>query len=147
MIGGFKVRGGIVYFDHLKRARPHVQGIVTATRGNHGQSLAFAGRASVLPSPSLCLTVSELDTIYVPIGLGSGICGVIGTRDLLGQKTSIVGVVAEGANTYARSVASGRAVPTNSYPQSRRYCAMGIRTNTSSSTTRIVYWIGALSFT
>src|SRR5215472_12047556 len=42
-IGAFKVRGGIVYFDRLKRERPQVQGIVTATRGNHGQSLAFAG--------------------------------------------------------------------------------------------------------
>src|SRR5690348_4012380 len=42
-IGAFKVRGGIVYFDRLKRERPEVQGIVTATRGNHGQSLAFAG--------------------------------------------------------------------------------------------------------
>jgi threonine dehydratase len=42
-IGAFKLRGGIVYFDRLKRARPQVQGIVTATRGNHGQSLAFAG--------------------------------------------------------------------------------------------------------
>jgi threonine synthase len=42
-IGAFKVRGGIVYFDRLKRARPQVQGIATATRGNHGQSLAFAG--------------------------------------------------------------------------------------------------------
>src|SRR5262247_955509 len=42
-IGAFKVRGGIVYFDRLKRERPDVKGIVTATRGNHGQSLAFAG--------------------------------------------------------------------------------------------------------
>src|ERR1700751_2467897 len=42
-IGAFKVRGGIVYFDRLKRERPDVRGIVTATRGNHGQSLAFAG--------------------------------------------------------------------------------------------------------
>jgi len=41
-IGAFKLRGGIVYFDRLKRERPRVQGIVTATRGNHGQSLAFA---------------------------------------------------------------------------------------------------------
>ena len=40
-IGAFKVRGGIVYFDRLKRARPQVQGIATATRGNHGQSLGF----------------------------------------------------------------------------------------------------------
>ncbi|MGA9279701.1 MAG: pyridoxal-phosphate dependent enzyme, partial [Pseudolabrys sp.] len=42
-IGAFKLRGGIVYFDRLNRARPQVQGVVTATRGNHGQSLAFAG--------------------------------------------------------------------------------------------------------
>ena len=42
-IGSFKVRGGLVYFDRLKRRRPQVRGIVTATRGNHGQSLAFAG--------------------------------------------------------------------------------------------------------
>jgi len=42
-VGAFKVRGGIVYFDRLKRQRPQVRGIVTATRGNHGQSLAFAG--------------------------------------------------------------------------------------------------------
>src|SRR6516165_10496002 len=42
-IGAFKLRGGIVYFDRLKRERPRVRGIVTATRGNHGQSLAFAG--------------------------------------------------------------------------------------------------------
>ena len=47
-IGSFKVRGGIVYFDRLKRERPQVRGIVSATRGNHGQSLAFAGaRAGV----------------------------------------------------------------------------------------------------
>jgi threonine dehydratase len=47
-IGAFKVRGGIVYFDRLKHERPRVQGIVTATLGNHGQSLAFAGaRAGV----------------------------------------------------------------------------------------------------
>src|SRR5215472_5370833 len=47
-IGAFKVRGGIVYFDRLKRQRPQVRGIVSATRGNHGQSLAFAGaRAGV----------------------------------------------------------------------------------------------------
>ncbi len=37
-IGTFKVRGGIVYFDRLKRDRPQDQGIITATRGNHGQS-------------------------------------------------------------------------------------------------------------
>jgi threonine dehydratase len=177
-IGAFKVRGGIVYLNRLKRDRPQVQGIVTATRGNHGQSLAFAGArvgiavTIVVPrgnsieknaamrslgaevieygrdfdeakehavqvaaergdeyAPSfhrdfvvgvatyaheLFAAVDELDTVYVPIGLGSGICGVIGTRDVLGRKTRIVGVVAEAANTYARSVAAGRPVPTNS---------------------------------
>jgi threonine dehydratase len=177
-IGAFKVRGGVVYFDRLKRERPQVQGIVTATRGNHGQSLAFAGvRAGVAVTivvphgnsteknaamrslgaeliehgrdfdeakeqavriaaergleyaPSfhrdfvvgvatyaleLFTAVGDLDTVYVPIGLGSGICGVIGTRDVLGRKAKVVGVVAEGANTYHRSFAAGRVVPTNS---------------------------------
>src|SRR6516225_4424876 len=177
-IGAFKVRGGIVFFDRLKRARPQVRGIVTATRGNHGQSLAFAGAHAgiavtiVVPNgnsieknaamrslgaeliehgrdfdeakdqavriaaerglefaPSfhrdfvvgvatyaheLFMAVGDLDTVYVPIGLGSGICGVIGTRDALGRKTRVVGVVADKADTYARSVAAGRSVPTSS---------------------------------
>jgi threonine dehydratase len=177
-IGAFKVRGGIVYFDRLKRERPEVQGIVTATRGNHGQSLAFAGARAgvavtiVVPhrnsieknaamrafgaeliehgrdfdeareaaiqiasergveySPSfhrdfvigvatyaheLFSAVADLDTVYVPIGLGSGICGVIGMRDALGLKTKVVGVVSEAANTYLRSFAAGHIVATNS---------------------------------
>jgi threonine dehydratase len=177
-IGAFKVRGGIVYFDRLKRERPEVQGIVTATRGNHGQSLAFAGARAgvavtiVVPhgnsieknaamrafgaeliehgrdfdeareaaiqiasergveyAPSfhrdfvigvatyaheLFSAVADLDTVYVPIGLGSGICGVIGMRDALGLKTKVVGVVSEAANTYLRSFAAGHIVATNS---------------------------------
>jgi threonine dehydratase len=47
--GAFKVRGGLVYLDRLRRARPDVKGVVSATRGNHGQSLAFAGRANSVP--------------------------------------------------------------------------------------------------
>jgi threonine dehydratase len=47
--GAFKVRGGLVYLDRLRRERPHVAGVVSATRGNHGQSLAFAGRAFDVP--------------------------------------------------------------------------------------------------
>jgi threonine dehydratase len=177
-IGSFKVRGGLVYFDRLKRARPQVQGIVTATRGNHGQSLAFAGARAgvavtiVVPhgnsieknsamrslgaeliehgrdfdearehavriaaerglefAPSfhrdfvmgvatyayeLFTMADNLHTVYVPIGLGSGICGVIGVRDVLGLKARVVGVVAERANTYARSLREGRAEPTSS---------------------------------
>src|SRR5260370_32937884 len=53
----FKVRGGLVYFDRLKRERPGTAGLISATRGNHGQSLAFA--ASRYPLPV---------TIYVPHG-------------------------------------------------------------------------------
>jgi threonine dehydratase len=177
-IGAFKVRGGIVYFDRLKRERPQVQGIVTATRGNHGQSLAFAGARAgvavtiVVPhgnsieknaamrafgaeliehgrdfdearesaiqvaskrgleyAPSfhrdfvigvatyaheLFSAVADLDTVYEPIGLGSGICGVIRTRDALGLKAKIVGVVSEAVNTYLRSFAAGHIVATNS---------------------------------
>jgi threonine dehydratase len=177
-IGAFKVRGGIVYFDRLKRQRPQVQGIVTATRGNHGQSLGFAGSRAgiavtiVVPhgnsteknaamrafgavliehgrdfdeakeaaiqiasergldyAPSfhrdfvlgvatyaheLFSAVDDLDTVYVPIGLGSGICGMIGVRDAFGHTTKIVGVVAESADAYRRSFAAGRIMATNS---------------------------------
>src|SRR6201990_633192 len=48
-VGAFKVRGGLVYVDRLRRERPHVAGLVTATRGNHGQSIAYAGQAAGLP--------------------------------------------------------------------------------------------------
>src|SRR6266567_4627248 len=48
-IGAFKARGGLVYFDRLKREQPQLTGIVTATRGNHGQSLAFAGARARVP--------------------------------------------------------------------------------------------------
>ncbi len=176
-IGAFKVRGGIVYFDRLKRNRPAVKGVITATRGNHGQSLAYAGvragvavtivvphrnsieknaairafgaalvehgsdfdeaRAAALQiaaehdleyAPSfdrdlvmgvatyaheLFCTFDRLDTVYVPIGLGSGICGLIGTRDAFGLKTKIVGVVAAAANSYSRSFIAGSVVSTN----------------------------------
>ena len=44
-IGAFKIRGGLVYMDDLARSTPEVAGVVTATRGNHGQSVAFAARA------------------------------------------------------------------------------------------------------
>jgi threonine dehydratase len=57
---------------------------------------------------------ADLDAVYVPIGLGSGICGVIRTRDLLGLKTEVIGVVSKHANAYARSFAEGRVVTTAS---------------------------------
>ena len=175
--GAFKLRGGLIYAERLARERPGVPGIVSATRGNHGQSLAWAGRqhgvsvtivvpignsteknaamralgcrliehgadfeaardkASALaleeglefaPSfaPDLVKGVATyalelfqgappLDAVYVPIGLGSGICGVIRTRDLLGLKTEIVGVQATGADCYAQSLLAGHPVGLN----------------------------------
>ena len=177
-IGAFKVRGGLVYVDRLTRERPHVSGIISATRGNHGQSLAFAAGRYQLPVtiyvphgnsveknramkafgarlveygedfeaarveaqrqaeregleivPSfhrdLVLGVAtyalelfraapDLDVLYVPIGQGSGICGCILARDLLGLKTEIVGVQSTEAPSYALSFKAGAVVRTNS---------------------------------
>jgi threonine dehydratase len=59
-------------------------------------------------------TVPDLATVYAPIGMGSGICGLIAVRDLLGLKTEIVGVVAAAAPAVALSVEAGHPVPTNS---------------------------------
>lgn len=176
--GAFKLRGGIVYVERVRRKHPRAAGLVTATRGNHGQSLACAGASAgmavtiVVPrgnsteknaamrafgaelvehgrdfdeakehatalaaardlefAPSfhrdlvlgvatyaheLFTAVADIDTVYVPIGLGSGICGIIGTRDALGLKTKVVGVVSEGANAYRLSLAAGTVVRTNS---------------------------------
>ena len=177
-IGAFKARGGLVHLERVKRDEPQARGVITATRGNHGQSLAFAGARVGLPvtvvvphgnateknaamrafgaeliehgrdfdeakeaavriaaergltfAPSfhrdfvvgvatyaweLFGAVDEIDTVYVPIGLGSGICGVIGTRDALGLKTKVVGVVSAAANAYRLSFTAGRVIPTNS---------------------------------
>jgi len=177
-IGAFKLRGGLVYFDDLARREPDCPGVITATRGNHGQSVAFAARAHGIPAtvvvphgnsaeknramrafgaeivehghdftaayaftraqaverglhliPSfhplllrgvgtyaleLFRAVAELDTVYVPVGLGSGICGVIAARDALGLATRVVGVVAEKAAAYALSFAAGKPVATES---------------------------------
>src|ERR1700722_1000236 len=55
--GAFKVRGGLVYVERMKRERPHTAGLISATRGNHGQSLAFAASRYRVPV-----------TIYVPHG-------------------------------------------------------------------------------
>ncbi|MDZ4735657.1 MAG: threonine dehydratase [Rhodospirillaceae bacterium] len=177
-IGAFKVRGGIVYMERLKKDRPDIKGVITATRGNHGQSIAFgarrAGLSATLVVPhgnsveknaamrafggeliehghdfqaayeyamglaeerklfalrsfhpwlvagvstyalELFRAVADIDTVYVPIGLGSGISGVIAARDALGLKTKIVGVVADTAPSYALSFEAKRPVSTNS---------------------------------
>ena len=177
-IGAFKVRGGLVYVDRMRRERPPTAGLISATRGNHGQSLAFAagrygvpvtilvprgnsveknhamrafgarliehgedfqaareeaGRRSAaeglefVPAfhPDLVLGVAtyalellrkvpDLDVLYVPIGQGSGICGCILVRDLLGLRTEIVGVQSTEAPCYALSFAAGTLVSTAS---------------------------------
>jgi threonine dehydratase len=171
-VGAFKLRGGLVYFHALTRNGNHLNGVVAATRGNHGQSVGFAAKrygirvAIVVPHgnsagkndamralgvelieeghdfqaaieaagrlaatrgwhlvPSfdallvkgvasyaleLFRAVPDLETFYVPIGLGSGICGAIAARDALGARTRIVAVVAAAAPAYARSLALGR---------------------------------------
>jgi len=55
--GAFKVRGGLVYMDHLVRSQPDIAGVVSATRGNHGQSISFAAARAGIPA-----------TLYVPYG-------------------------------------------------------------------------------
>jgi threonine dehydratase len=54
--------------------------------------------------------VHDLDAVYVPIGLGSGICGTIAARDALGLRTEVIGVVAARAPAYALSFAAGAPV-------------------------------------
>ncbi len=130
--GAFKVRGGIVYLNRLGRSGPRPAGIVTATRGNHGQSISFAAARAGIPatiyvpfgnSPDQNASMAsfganvveygkDLDAVYVGVGMGSGICGLMAARDVLGLKTEIVGVCAVNAPATARSFAAGRPVET-----------------------------------
>ncbi len=176
--GSFKARGGLVYVDGLRSAGQLPPGLITATRGNHGQSIAVAATRNNLPcivvvpegnsteknaamaafgaevviagkdfdesrgiaaeigakrgyhmAPSFHVDLvkgvatyamelftawADIDAVYVPIGMGSGICGLITVRDLLGLKTEIIGVVAENAPAFALSIAAGQPTPTNS---------------------------------
>lgn len=56
-IGAFKVRGGLNYLQRLKEEQPCVSGVISATRGNHGQSIGFAARVTGMAA-----------TILVPFG-------------------------------------------------------------------------------
>ena len=178
VVGAFKVRGGLAYMEALKQREPRIAGVIAATRGNHGQSVAFAaqraGLRSVIVVPhgnsreknaamralgaeliecgsdfqeayehaarlaqaerlhfmpsfdaalvagvasyalELFSAVANFDAVYVPIGMGSGICGVIAVREALGLRTEVVGVVASGAPAYALSYAAGRPIATES---------------------------------
>ncbi len=166
-VGAFKIRGGLVYFDDLAKSGRVPKGVISATRGNHGQSVGLAARRqdiaativvprgnsseknaamkalgvdlveygeefqeareyaakiaeelSLLMVPSfhpllvagvatysmeMLTALPDLDVVYVPIGLGSGICGMLAARDALGHKTKIAGVVSAHARAYAIS--------------------------------------------
>jgi len=172
--GAFKVRGGLVYVDELCRHAAKPAGVISATRGNHGQSVGFAARrfgipaAVVVPAgnsveknaamralgvevieqghdfqaaaeiaddvaatrgwhrfPSfhpllvrgvgtyaleLLREVPDLDTVYVPVGMGSGLCGMIAARDALALDTRVVAVVSKGAPAFAQSFEQGRVI-------------------------------------
>lgn len=173
-IGAFKIRGGLVYFDDLAKSPRRPAGVISATRGNHGQSVGFAaaryGFAATVVVPhgnsgeknaamralgvdliefgddfqasrehaqklaaerslhmvpsfhpllvagvatyglELLRAAPPINVAYVPIGLGSGICGMVAARDALGLGTEIVGVVSARARAYARSFAERKAV-------------------------------------
>lgn len=176
-VGAFKVRGGLVYFDALRRREPGLRGVISATRGNHGQSVAFAagryGLAATVVVPhgnsveknaamralgaeliehgadfqaarehaarlaserSLHYVPSYHDdlvrgvasywieyfgaipaeqvpeVVFVPIGLGSGICACAAARAHLGVRTRIIGVVSAHATAYQQSFRAGRPI-------------------------------------
>ncbi len=170
--GAFKARGAIPYIDWLRHTHPEVTGIITATRGNHGQAQARAACAAglsvtiVVPHGNareknaamrafgatliehghdfdsakaealrladeqglymvpayhgelvrgvasygleLFEAVPDLDTVYVPVGCGSGLCGTIAARDALGLRTRIVGVVSAHVDAAKRSFEAGK---------------------------------------
>jgi threonine dehydratase len=163
--------------NELKQREPKVTRVIAATRGNHGQSIAFAARRTglraviVVPRgnsveknaamqalgaelivhgndfqdafeyakelaekeklhfvPSfaeplvrgvasyaleLFDNISGLDAVYVPIGMGSGVCGLIAARDALGLNTEVIGVCATGAPAFALSFKAKRQISTD----------------------------------
>lgn len=169
-VGSFKIRGGLVYFADHAKSDVLKKGVISATRGNHGQSLGFSAKRYGIPatvvvpkgnsmeknaamralgvelieygddfqesreeairiskekglhmipsfhkslifgvatySQELLYAVPDMEVVYVPIGLGSGICGMVAARDALGLKTEIVGVVSAHAMAYFNSFSS-----------------------------------------
>jgi threonine dehydratase len=199
-VGAFKLRGALVYMDWLKQSQSALEGVVAATRGNHGQGVAMAARLAgmraviVVPHGNskeknramiaqgadlvehgedfqeslefahhlaadmgftmvdsfherlamgtatyaleFLESVPLLDTIYVPIGLGSSICGVSAARNALGLKTEIVGVVAEGSPSYSLSFAQRKVVEA----PSRTAIADGLACRTPNPQAMEVIW-------
>jgi threonine dehydratase len=173
-ISAFKARTAIVYAAELFKHSSGIKGLITATRGNHGQSVALAGQRFNVPvtivvphgnssekNAAMCgqganliesgndyqaarehaqkladeqnlhfvppyhrdivkgvasywvelfEAVPDLDVVYVPIGMGSGISAACAVRNGMGLKTKIVGVVSDGAPAYGLSFAAGRKI-------------------------------------
>ncbi len=176
-VGAFKLRGGLVYVAALREREPAARGLISATRGNHGQSIGFAarrhglhativvphgnsaeknaamralgveliehgddfqaarehaGRAALahdlhlVPSFHRDLVRGVAtgwmeffesfapgyapDAVFVPIGLGSGVCACAAARAHVGAATRIIGVVSAHALAYQRSFREGRAI-------------------------------------
>jgi threonine dehydratase len=172
--GAFKARTAVVYVEELMKRQPATRGLITATRGNHGQSVALAAKrfglsatilvphgnsreknaamraqgatlieygndyqaarekAEVLAAEQglhmvppyhydivrgvatywleLFSSVEDIDVVYVPVGMGSGICSAIAVRNGLALKTKLIGVVSTLAPTYALSFEQGKVV-------------------------------------
>jgi threonine dehydratase len=180
--GAFKVRGGLNFMHHFAAERTH-HGVITATRGNHGQSVALAASLHAIPSTvvvpfgnnpeknaamraygarlveygrdfdeareeverlsreeNLCYIHSanephlingvgtyaleiveslrergqQADAVFVPVGMGSGLCGVITAFRALSPETKIYGVQAEAAPSHYLSWKAGKPVSTES---------------------------------
>jgi threonine dehydratase len=172
--GSFKARTAVVYVDELMKREPQTRGLITATRGNHGQSVALAAGRFHLPATvfvprgnsreknaamraqgatliefgddyqaarekaiahaaehqlhmvqpyhydivrgvatywlEFLSSVKDIDVVYVPIGMGSGICAAVAVRNGLNLKTKIVGVVSGNAPAFAESFEKGTVV-------------------------------------
>jgi len=166
-IAAFKARTAIVYAEKLLGREPGTRGLMAATRGNHGQSVALAAQRKSLPCIivvphgnsveknaamraqgakliehgedfqsaleyavklsaelgyhlvppyhrdivlgiatywlELFTAVPQLDVVYVPVGMGSGICSASAVRNALGLHTKLIGVVSDQAPMYALS--------------------------------------------
>ena len=166
-IGAFKSRTAIVYAEKLLQREPGTRGLIAATRGNHGQSVALAAQRKNLPCIivvprgnsveknaamraqgaqlieqgedfqsalehavklsaelgyhlvppyhrdivlgiatywlELFTALPQLDVVYVPVGMGSGICSASAVRNALGLRTKLIGVVSDLAPMYALS--------------------------------------------
>jgi len=176
-IGAFKARTAIVYAEKLLQREPGIRGLIAATRGNHGQSVALAARRNNLPCVivvprgnsveknaamrgqgakliehgedfqsalehatqlsaelgyhlvppyhrdivlgvstywlELFSAVPQIDVVYVPVGMGSGICSASAVRNALALRTKIIGVVSDHAPMYALSFEARKIVETS----------------------------------